>query len=254
MLFYFCRARASDEGSTDLEKRSRHDSESSKNKKKHKKHKKHKKAKKHETEDRDRSSSKKHKKHRKNANDDIISGTNSESPTAKHQKATSTIAAGKVDGADNELPPQTTSTLNTKFTEIMKSNGHVVVAKVPTTKFNNGNQPECVKRTTQTNITAKIPTDPNELVAYITKSLDPNIATQVISSASESGSIHDVDSPDVAVIEEDDDLNLEELMRQKALLQARLGKYFFCLFFFLDVDQQICTKFVMKHKFISQVV
>lgn len=214
-----------------MEKRPRHDSESSKSKKKHKKHKKHKKAKKHENDgDRDRSSSKKHKKHRKSANDDIISGTDGESPTAKHQKATSTISTRKVDATDNELPPQTTSTLNTKFTEIMKSNGHVVVAKVPTTKFNNGNQPECVKRTTQTNTTAKIPTDPNELVAYITKSLDPNIATQVISSASESGSIHDVDSPDVAVIEEDDDLNLEELMRQKALLQARLGRHH-CFFF-----------------------
>lgn len=35
--------------------------------------------------------------------------------------------------------------------------------------------------------------------------------------------IEDCASPDVAVIE--DELNLEELMRQKALLQARLGAY-----------------------------
>lgn len=130
------------------------------------------------------------------------------------------------DATEGKLPPQTTSTLNTKFTEIMKSNGHVVVAKVPTTKFNNGNKPpDCAKRSSQSSApTATIPTEPNELVAFITRSLDPNVSTQVISSASESGSVRDVDSPDVTVIEEDD-LNLEELMRQKAMLQARLGMF-----------------------------
>lgn len=35
----------------------------------------------------------------------------------------------------------------------------------------------------------------------------------------------DCDSPDVAVIDMEDELNLDELMKQKALLQARLGDY-----------------------------
>lgn len=68
-----------------------------------------------------------------------------------------------------------------------------------------------------------ITTDPAELVDIIRKSIDQN--PMVVSSASESeGAIEeDCDSPDVAVIE--DELNLDELMRQKALLQARLGDY-----------------------------
>lgn len=221
--------RASDDGSIDLEKRPRNDSDPSKSKKKHKKHKKHKKSKKHETDERDKSdksSSKKHKKHRKHSSEDIPSGTNSDSSAIK-AKATSTNSTSKNDDTDSKLPPRTTaSTLNNKFTEIMKSNGHVVVATIPTTKFNNGNQLDCTKRSSQSGTTqsTKVPTDPNELVAFIASSLESNVVSHVISSASESGSIRDVDSPDVTVIE-DDDLNLEELMRQKALLQARLGTH-----------------------------
>ncbi|XP_059612540.1 uncharacterized protein LOC132259025 [Phlebotomus argentipes] len=73
----------------------------------------------------------------------------------------------------------------------------------------------------------KIPTDPTKLVEIITKSLDPTSgpALEIVSSESDDteGLVEDVASPDVAVIE--DDLNLEELMKQKALLQARLGAY-----------------------------
>ncbi|XP_036345116.1 serine/threonine-protein kinase PRP4 homolog [Rhagoletis pomonella] len=46
---------------------------------------------------------------------------------------------------------------------------------------------------------------------------------EIASSGSESEVPIDVASPDVAIIE--DELNLEELMKQKALLQARLGAY-----------------------------
>lgn len=47
----------------------------------------------------------------------------------------------------------------------------------------------------------------------------------VVSSASDSDGVieDDCDSPDVAVIEDDDDINLDELMKQKALLQEKLG-------------------------------
>lgn len=43
--------------------------------------------------------------------------------------------------------------------------------------------------------------------------------------------VEDCASPDLAVIEDDEDMNLEELMKQKALLQARLG--------YLDSDTEL---------------
>lgn len=72
-----------------------------------------------------------------------------------------------------------------------------------------------------------ISTDPDELVSIIKKTIiDEKVQqTTVVSSASDSEGVieEDCESPDVAVIE--DELNLDELMRQKALLQARLGDY-----------------------------
>lgn len=236
MLLLF-RIRDSDNDSSDLERRSRKDKdgESSKSKKKHKKHKKNKKSKKNDADSKGgSSSSKKHKKHHKRAksSDGNSTDSNTESATANKVKGDK-IQSSRHD-SEIKLPPQTTSTstLNTKFTEIMKSNGHIVaaqVAAIPKTSHRNGAETSkkdmtavVATATTTTTATAKIPTDPNKLVEFITKSLDPNTSTQVVSSASDSDTVRDVDSPDVAVIEEDD-LNLEELMRQKALLQARLG-------------------------------
>ncbi|KAG5676898.1 hypothetical protein PVAND_006701 [Polypedilum vanderplanki] len=76
-----------------------------------------------------------------------------------------------------------------------------------------------------------ISTDPDELVNIIKKTIETSqnqnkIQSTVVSSASDSEGvlIEDCDSPDVAVIEnEDDEMNLDELMRQKELLQACLG-------------------------------
>lgn len=182
--------------------------ESSKSKKKHKKHKKHKKQSRHDDETKERSrSSKKHKKHKRKHKGRDGSTSNSESD--EHKKI--------------KLPESTKSqvptTLNKKFTEIMKSNGRVVVAKVPTTKIfpNNGNGSSAIASIRR----SKITTDPNKLVELITQSLDSKIPSmEIVSSESESDAVQDVDSPDVAVIE--DDLNLDELMKQKALLQASL--------------------------------
>lgn len=218
-----CRTHDSGNDSSDLEKRSRRDrdGESSKSKKKHKKHKKNKKSKKYDVDGKEKySSSKKHKKHHKRSksSDGFSSDSNTDVAVVK-TKGDSVVSSSSRHDVETKLPPQTTSTLNTKFTEIMKSNGHVVVAKAPTVTKYNGNGVELSRRDSNT---SKIPTDPNKLVEFITKSLDPNTSTQVVSSASDSDTVRDVDSPDVAVIEEDD-LNLEELMRQKALLQARLG-------------------------------
>lgn len=218
----------------DKRKRKEKDGESSKSKKKHKKHKKNKKSKKHDVDGKERV--KKHKKHHKRSksSDGYNSDTNMESAAAAAVAAAAkarcdTVTALSRQTLETKLPAPISrpsaaaaSTLNTKFTEIMKSNGHVSNVSLP--KFNNGNGADASKRGDSGGV-GKVPTDPSKLVEFITKSLDPNTSTQVVSSASsESEAINDVDSPDVAVIEDDEeDLNLEELMRQKALLQARLG-------------------------------
>lgn len=72
-----------------------------------------------------------------------------------------------------------------------------------------------------------ISTDPDELVNLIKKTIETSQTIQptVVSSASDSEGVieDDCESPDVAVIENDeDDYNLDELMKQKELLQARL--------------------------------
>lgn len=81
---------------------------------------------------------------------------------------------------------------------------------------------ELSSESTQSKKPKLIPTDPDELVKMIKKTIE---MPTVVSSASDSEGIieDDCDSPDVAVIETEDDLNLDELMRQKELLQARLG-------------------------------
>ncbi|XP_034658400.1 serine/threonine-protein kinase prp4 isoform X2 [Drosophila subobscura] len=69
-------------------------------------------------------------------------------------------------------------------------------------------------------------TDPCSLVEEITKTIQNKVlpVLEVGSSSSESDVPMDVASPIIASIIEDE-LNLEDLMKQKALLQARLGAY-----------------------------
>lgn len=229
----------SDDSATELRKRRRDsggdkDKDPSKSKKKHKKHKKNKKSSKHDAESKERSGSgKKHKKHRKRHKSDDESNSDTETP-AKHEDAKNAknerevivkaLSVARTFESDVLAKPAV-STLNTKFTQIMKSNGHVVVPKSLTTK--NGDEASVKHSSTSTVAAAniKIPTDPSKLVELITQSLDSTVPSmQIVSSESDSDSVQDVDSPDVAVIE-DDELNLEELMKQKALLQARLGSY-----------------------------
>lgn len=226
----------SDDSKTEVRKRRRDsggdkDKDPSKSKKKHKKHKKNKKSSKHDNDSKERSG-KKHKKHRKRHKSDNESNSDNEMPVkhddtknAKIEREVIVKALPVVRSTESDvLAKSVASTLNTKFTQIMKSNGHVVVPKTLTTK--NGNE-AIAKHTTTAAVAAtiKIPTDPSKLVELITKSLDSTVPSmQIVSSESESDSVQDVDSPDVAVIE-DDELNLEELMKQKALLQARLGNY-----------------------------
>lgn len=161
--------------------------------KKHKKHKKHKKSGKVDKLEKDLHSKKKHKKQHKR----------------KHRES---------DDSDSDvaekLPTKNAPTsLSSKFTEIMKTNGHSTTTGLAAKLIKSIKKPA-------------VPTDPTALVEMITQSLDPNAppSLEIVSSESESDGVIqdvDVDSPDVAVIE--DELNLEELMKQKALLQARLG-------------------------------
>lgn len=162
-------------------------------KKKHKKHKKHKKSVKVEKLDKDLHSKKKHKKQHKR----------------KHRESEDSSS----DVAEKLPTKNAPTSLSSKFTEIMKTNGHSTTTGLAAKLIKSIKKPA-------------VPTDPTALVEMITQSLDPNAppSLEIVSSESESdGAIQDVDvdSPDVAVIE--DELNLEELMKQKALLQARLG-------------------------------
>lgn len=230
----------SDDSSSDVDAPNTMDrqlDDSNKSKKKHKKHKKHKSRHADDGDGKERSSrsNKKHKKHKKKqkARDASNSNTDTDEKNkrAKHSESTKTIKATVVAVAEAETSTKSativaTSTLNKKFTEIMKSNGRVVVATVPTTKIlpNSNGSGNLIG----TKHTKKIPTDPNRLVELITQSLDAKIPSmEIVSSESESddGDVaQDLDSPDVAVIE-DDELNLDDLMKQKELLQARLGAY-----------------------------
>lgn len=159
-------------------------------KKKHKKHKKHKKSGKVDKLDKDFHSKKKHKKQHKRKHDDVDSD------------------------ASDKLPTKNAPTsLSSKFTELMKTNGHSTTTGLAAKLIKSIKKPA-------------VPTDPTALVEMITQSLDPNAppSLEIVSSESDSEGVIqdvDVDSPDVAVIE--DELNLEDLMKQKALLQARLG-------------------------------
>lgn len=233
----------SDDSAAEVRKRRREsggdkDKDASKSKKKHKKHKKNKKSSKHDSDgNKERSGgSKKHKKHRKRHKSDDESNSDTEVPAkvvkpvdvpnAKNDREVIVkplpVVVARSSESDGSAKPAA-STLNTKFTQIMKSNGHVVVPKTLTSK--NGNDASAKHSSAAKATAAKIPTDPSKLVELITQSLDSTVPSmQIVSSESDSDCVQDVDSPDVAVIE-DDELNLEELMRQKALLQARLGTY-----------------------------
>ncbi|XP_058466220.1 serine/threonine-protein kinase PRP4 homolog isoform X2 [Malaya genurostris] len=168
--------------------------------KKHKKHKKHKKSTRLEKED--KSKSKKHKKHKR-----------------KHRGEEGEVS--DTDGEDEE------NAKNGSKIDIRKLE-HAIRVKTKDgdgrTKDNGNLKASLEKRKSQTEIS----TDPEKLVAILTQSVDKNkehVQQEIVSVESDSDAteVEDAPSPDVAVIE--DELNLEDLMRQKALLQARLGEF-----------------------------
>ncbi|XP_054732143.1 serine/threonine-protein kinase PRP4 homolog [Anastrepha obliqua] len=158
----------------------------------------HKKAKKQKTHKKSTKSEKSHRKHKK-------------SKKRHHKHSESSVSEDTGD-------KRRSGALNEKFTEIM----HLHVSK-DATPLISCNQTSNGGRFTITK--SNVQTDPCSLVEEITKTIKNNIlpTMEVASSGSESEVPIDVASPDVAIIE--DELNLEELMKQKALLQARLGAY-----------------------------
>ncbi|XP_059218097.1 serine/threonine-protein kinase PRP4 homolog [Stomoxys calcitrans] len=173
------------------EKRSKHSSSS--HHKKSKKHKKHKKSNK---------GDKSHKKHKKS----------SKKRSRRRSGSSDSSSEKEVAGEKRK-----SGALNEKFTEIMEK----VKKDVNSTLR--------VEHDTKTNkfvITKpNLPTDPCSLVEEITKTIQNKVlpTMEIASSGSESDIPIDDASPVVSIIE--DDLNLEDLMKQKALLQARLGAY-----------------------------
>ncbi|XP_020801722.1 serine/threonine-protein kinase PRP4 homolog isoform X1 [Drosophila serrata] len=157
--------------------------------KKPKKHKKHKKSSSSVKSEKERHVHKKHKKAKKRLHRQSESSNDSDVPEAK---------------VKTKLPK--TSGLSNKFTEIMQKASR------------NGADFRISK--------SLLPTDPCSLVEEITKTIQNKVlpVLEVASSGSESDVPVDVASPVIAPIIEDE-LNLEDLMRQKALLQARLGAY-----------------------------
>ncbi|KAH8252200.1 hypothetical protein KR026_012071, partial [Drosophila bipectinata] len=172
---------------------------------------------------------KKHKKHKKSSSS---KSEKEKHPHKKHKKAKKRLHR-QSESSDSEAPEIATikqprnASLSSKFTEIMEKASR------------NGADLRLAKQ--------KLPTDPCSLVEEITKTIQNKVlpVLEVASSGSESDvyvlvagisyktnlSLHhffdspvDVASPVISPIIEDE-LNLEDLMRQKALLQARLGAY-----------------------------
>ncbi|XP_058837159.1 serine/threonine-protein kinase PRP4 homolog isoform X2 [Topomyia yanbarensis] len=166
--------------------------------KKHKKHKKHRKSNRLEKDE--KSKSKKHKKHKRKHRGEEGEVSDTDGDDEDNAKNGSKIDIRKLEHAIRVKPKD--------------SDGKT---------RDNGNLKASLEKRKQ----PEISTDPEKLVAILTKSIDKNkeqTQQEIVSVESDSDAteVEDAPSPDVAVIE--DELNLEDLMRQKALLQARLGE------------------------------
>uniref|UniRef100_A0A182KCM7 Serine/threonine-protein kinase PRP4 homolog n=1 Tax=Anopheles christyi TaxID=43041 RepID=A0A182KCM7_9DIPT len=180
---------------------------SSSSQRKHKKHKRHKKSSKSEKSEKQHKS-KKHKKHkRKHRGEEDDEDSSSEGEHAKNGASTE---PRKVEQANQAMQPVD----NEKSHERQKGNEYASRSK------NNGSAKAVLEKRK-----GHISTDPDKLVQMLTQDLEKQKEDVVsVESESDGTAVEDAPSPDVAVIE-DDELNLEDLMRQKALLQARLGEY-----------------------------
>ncbi|SPP86939.1 serine/threonine-protein kinase prp4 isoform X1 [Drosophila guanche] len=151
---------------------------------------------------------KKHKKHKKSTSsksdkDKHIHKKHKKSKKRHHRHSESSHDSD----AHSSAKQQKSYGLSDKFSEIMQK------ASRNGTEF-------CISSS------KLLQTDPCSLVEEITKTIQNKVlpVLEVGSSSSESDVPMDVASPIIASIIEDE-LNLEDLMKQKALLQARLGAY-----------------------------
>lgn len=104
----------------------------------------------------------------------------------------------------------------------------------------NGESKECVE----------LETDVNDVVKYVTSGLVETRSLEVISSESEDGTPEvecDSDAIDVSVIEAD--MDLEELMKQKELLQAEIAKALNA-----EVDSPVETKKNGKKEKVDEII
>ncbi|XP_030560973.1 serine/threonine-protein kinase PRP4 homolog isoform X2 [Drosophila novamexicana] len=143
--------------------------------------------------------SKKHKKHKKTSSSEKVHKKHKKSKK-RHQRQSESSNAGA-------------QSLSSKFTEIMQAASRERSAILSS----NGSADFRI---------VKPNTDPCSLVEEITKTIQNKVlpVLEVATSGSESEVPIDIASP-VLPAKLEDELNLEELMKQKALLQARLGAY-----------------------------
>ncbi|XP_050073697.1 serine/threonine-protein kinase PRP4 homolog isoform X2 [Anopheles maculipalpis] len=205
---------ASDDSDTEEEqspqsKLTEYKQSSSSSSRKHKKHKRHKKSSKSEKGDKQHKP-KKHKKHkRKHRGEDEDESSSEGGEPAKNGGSVESfrkiehVSRAKQSVEDDSVGDD-------------RARGYDLAAR----SKNNGSTKAVVDKRK-----GHISTDPDKLVQMLTQNLEKRKEDVVsVESESDGTAVEDAPSPDVAVIE-DDELNLEELMRQKALLQACLGEY-----------------------------
>lgn len=139
--------------------------------------------------------SKKHKKHKRKRSHSLTSETEIKQPKIIEKGITTPEMSDK----------SARYTPEPKITNINVTNGKLHIEKKET---------ETV-----------LSTETNAVVEYITKDLDKEHSLEIVSSESDAPVVEDCDSEDIDVAVIEDDMNLEELMKQKELLQARLGQY-----------------------------
>ncbi|XP_037939613.1 serine/threonine-protein kinase PRP4 homolog [Teleopsis dalmanni] len=155
--------------------------------------------------------SKKHKKQKKSNKTEKFHKSHKKYKKRRRQSESSDMAS------EVSTTKRTPATLNEKFAEIMQKASKDTTSFLRVEQHANGNKFSITRPNMQT--------DPSSLVEEITRTIQTKVlpVMEVGSSGSDSEVPNDDVSPEVAIIE--DDLNLEDLMKQKALLQARLGAY-----------------------------
>lgn len=196
---------AADSTTTEVKPAQNFDAENGKKKKKKKKHKKHKKSTKKDvvTEDKHKKSKKRKSKHK--------------TDETKHKGEESEMSLSDVEDLMKHNYKQQSKSGKKEEEDSFSISSPEMSPKVITKAVHNGNS---FKMTEPENIVRIIKN-------YVVDKLDVSKThtLEVVSSETDSENYQeDCASPEVTIIE--DELNLDELMKQKELLQARLGAYF----------------------------